>query len=164
MLRSWPSFGCPHTLSALLGCTASSLPALHFLRADAMLDLPPCTPEQPLVNATVAKHIIGQAIFQLSILYYLVFHGQQGLGVDAATCNTLVFNSFVLMQLFNQLNCRKVRGGGVIVCTCCVWEREAGGGLREGGGGGGVLSRAREPGQGEQREEKNDAVVAVCAH
>lgn len=53
-----------------------------------MLDLPPCSVEQPLVNHTVAKHILGQAVFQLITLYVLVFHGQEMLGVDDDTCHT----------------------------------------------------------------------------
>mmetsp|Transcript_15651 Transcript_15651/g.38981 ORF Transcript_15651/g.38981 Transcript_15651/m.38981 type:complete len:1717 (-) Transcript_15651:132-5282(-) len=76
---------------------------------DAMLDLPPCSVEQPLINSTVAKHILGQSAFQLVTLYFLVFHGQEMLSVDDVTCHTIVFNTFVFMQLFNQLNCRKIR-------------------------------------------------------
>jgi hypothetical protein len=53
-----------------------------------MLDLPPCSVEQPLVNSTVAKHIMGQSAFQLATLYVLVFHGQELLGVDDVTCHT----------------------------------------------------------------------------
>lgn len=70
---------------------------------DTMLDLPPVDVDEPLVGPKVAKHILGQAAFQLSTLYVLVFHGQEILGVDAETCNTIVFNTFVIMQLFNQV-------------------------------------------------------------
>ncbi|KAG1672246.1 hypothetical protein FOA52_002948 [Chlamydomonas sp. UWO 241] len=76
---------------------------------DAMLDQAPCSADQPLVSPTVLKHVGGQAVFQLTLLLGTVFAGEQLLGVDHETNNTIVFNTFVIMQLFNQLNCRKVR-------------------------------------------------------
>lgn len=77
--------------------------------SDAMLDLRPIPPDQGIVTPTVIKHVVGQALFQLSVLYVLVFHGRELLHVDKGVAYTMVFNTFVQMQLFNQLNCRKVR-------------------------------------------------------
>lgn len=58
----------------------------------------------------VTKHIIGQSVFQLGVMYGLVFYGDQLFGVPSASTihgpsqhYTLVFNAFVLMQLFNQV-------------------------------------------------------------
>ena len=58
----------------------------------------------------VTKHIVGQSVFQLAVMYGLVFFGDQIFGVPSAHTvqgpsqhYTLVFNAFVLMQLFNQV-------------------------------------------------------------
>ena len=55
----------------------------------------------------------GQSAFQLAVMYALVFHGDALFGVPAATSvqgasvhYTLVFNAFVMMQLFNQAGAR----------------------------------------------------------
>ena len=60
----------------------------------------------------VVKSIVGQSIFQLGVMYALVYHSDAIFGVpNAGLMNgpsvhyTLVFNSFVLMQLFNQVSC-----------------------------------------------------------
>jgi Ca2+-transporting ATPase len=66
--------------------------------------------------------IIGQAIFQLSLLVFLLFadlskvsflHVPATLSVAAAdgVRNSLIFNVFVFCQLFNEFNCRKIESG-----------------------------------------------------
>ncbi|KAL3161892.1 hypothetical protein ABBQ38_008979 [Trebouxia sp. C0009 RCD-2024] len=82
---------------------------------DSMLDLPPYSARQSLLTPTVTKHIIGQSVFQLGVMYGLVFFGDQLFGVPSASSihgpsqhYTIVFNAFVLMQLFNQVNARKI--------------------------------------------------------
>ena len=58
------------------------------------------------------KSIVGQSVFQLGVMYALVCHADTIFGVPSASADlmdgpsvhyTLVFNSFVLMQLFNQV-------------------------------------------------------------
>lgn len=70
----------------------------------------------------VTKHIIGQSIFQLGVMYSLVFYGDQLFNVPSASSihgpsqhYTIVFNAFVLMQLFNQVRCHTSRNG--LDCT-----------------------------------------------
>ncbi|KAK9828539.1 hypothetical protein WJX72_000653 [[Myrmecia] bisecta] len=82
---------------------------------DDMLDLPPYSAQQSLITPTVLKNIVGQSIFQLGVMYALVFHGDAIFGVPSAASvggpsqhYTIVFNTFVLMQLFNQINTRKI--------------------------------------------------------
>ena len=52
-------------LSCDPGTPRNSEPVLGRLCADAMLDLAPCRPDQELINATVLKHVLGQAAFQV---------------------------------------------------------------------------------------------------
>ncbi|GLC59183.1 hypothetical protein PLESTB_001458000 [Pleodorina starrii] len=127
-----------------------------------MLDAPPNRPNDPLVTPTILKHIVGQAAFQLAVLYGMLVTlqhyggggggaaaaaaatassagggleaamaalftaGGGGGGASAATAvaaaaasaphshshvlaTTMVFNTFVQIQLFNQFNCRRIR-------------------------------------------------------
>lgn len=56
------------------------------------------------------KNIAGQTLFQLSVMYWMVFVSPGVLGyapgssvAGASVHYTMVFNSFVMMQLFNQV-------------------------------------------------------------
>ncbi|KAK9802895.1 hypothetical protein WJX73_002795 [Symbiochloris irregularis] len=83
---------------------------------DDILDLPPYSALQPLLTPTVLKGVVGQGVFQLGVMYFLVFHGAALFGVAPGSAAeghsnvhyTLCFNAFVLMQLFNQVNARKI--------------------------------------------------------
>ena len=66
----------------------------------------------PLITLTMWKMIIGQAIYQLVVTFILYFAGASilsyGSGHERDQLQTLVFNTFVWMQIFNQLNCRRL--------------------------------------------------------
>ncbi|CAF3512193.1 unnamed protein product [Adineta steineri] len=74
----------------------------------------------PLITHRMAKNIVLQAIYQLSIILFLLFagpsvfdmkDGQPGTnGYMPSEHFTMIFNSFVLMALFNEINCRKIHG------------------------------------------------------
>jgi len=52
---------------------------------------------------------LGQGAFQLTVLAWMLSPGgAQLVGGDTATQYTLLFNTFVIMQLFNQVNSRKI--------------------------------------------------------
>ena len=72
-----------------------------------------------MLCAQVLKGIIGQGVFQLAVMYALVFHGNSIFQVPGAMEHpgqpsvhyTIVFNTFVWMQLFNQVGlllCRHI--------------------------------------------------------
>ncbi|KAL6757876.1 hypothetical protein V8C86DRAFT_2612655 [Haematococcus lacustris] len=102
---------------------------------DELLDLPPCSPSQPLIGPELTKHIVGQAAYQLTVMWLLVAHGKDipGIAVPSQAClDTLTFNTFVCLQLFNQINCRKVRdephvleGLGSAPWFCAILAAEA---------------------------------------
>jgi hypothetical protein len=62
-------------------------------------------PDNTYVMCTSVPPACLQATFQLGVLYLLVFHGNDIFDVDNLTKNTMVFNTFVCMQLFNQVRC-----------------------------------------------------------
>lgn len=85
-----------------------------------LLKRQPYRRSEPLISRRMAKHILGQATIQLILLLLLTFMGEQWFGIpsgrdtskdeDAAPTQhlTIVFNTFVWLQLFNELNCRKI--------------------------------------------------------
>ena len=61
----------------------------------------------PLITLNMWKMIIGQSIYQLAVTLTLNFAGDKILGYtihsEQNTLETLVFNAYVWMQLFNQI-------------------------------------------------------------
>jgi P-type Ca2+ transporter type 2C len=74
------------------------------------------TPHKPCTSSATPfdmyKMIFGQAIFQLGVTLFLHFAGASRLGYDRSneyqleSLNTLIFNTFVWLQIFNELNNR----------------------------------------------------------
>ncbi|KAJ4767235.1 Calcium-transporting ATPase [Rhynchospora pubera] len=79
---------------------------------DDLMKRPPVRKEDSLITMTMWRNIIGQSLYQLVVLGILVFQGKKIFnlsGVDAdATLNTLIFNSFVFCQVFNEINSREM--------------------------------------------------------
>ncbi|XP_028303662.1 plasma membrane calcium-transporting ATPase 2-like isoform X5 [Gouania willdenowi] len=75
---------------------------------------------KPLISRTMMKNILGHAVYQLVIIFTLLFAGENFFDIDSgrnAPLNsppsehyTIVFNVFVMMQLFNEVNARKIHG------------------------------------------------------
>ncbi|XP_031778695.1 plasma membrane calcium-transporting ATPase 2 isoform X3 [Nasonia vitripennis] len=76
---------------------------------------------KPLISRTMMKNILGQAVYQLTVIFMLLFVGDKmldipsGRGVAAAGGGptqhfTIIFNTFVMMTLFNEFNARKIHG------------------------------------------------------
>ena len=76
-----------------------------------ILDRPPQPKSAPLITINMWKMITGQAIYQLAVTFTLYFAGEKilGYGPERRTqLNTIVFNSFVWMQIFNEFNNRRL--------------------------------------------------------
>ncbi|KAF1956021.1 calcium transporting P-type ATPase-like protein [Byssothecium circinans] len=77
-----------------------------------LLDRKPDPKSAPLITLRMWKMIIGQAIFQLVVTLILHFAGEKILSYDSPVekkrMSTLVFNTFVWMQIFNALNNRRL--------------------------------------------------------
>lgn len=85
-----------------------------------VLDRKPDRKSAPLITARMGKMILGQAICQLVISFVLYFGGAMLLGYkvndadadlaefEAKRLNTLVFNTFVWLQIFNEVNNRRL--------------------------------------------------------
>ena len=72
----------------------------------SILDRKPDPKSAPLITVTMWKMIIGEAIYQLAITFLLYFGAAKILSYQSeremGQINTLVFNTFVWMQIFNQ--------------------------------------------------------------
>jgi P-type Ca2+ transporter type 2C len=78
-----------------------------------ILDRPPQPKSAPLITINMWKMIFGQAIYQLVVTFILYFAGMSILGYEDTEqkrleLNTVVFNSFVWMQIFNEFNNRRL--------------------------------------------------------
>ncbi|KAH8692727.1 calcium-translocating P-type ATPase(PMCA-type),putative [Talaromyces proteolyticus] len=81
---------------------------------DKILDRKPTPKNASLFTMTMWKMIIGQSIYKLAVTFTLYFAGKGILGSvldDNNTqlqLNTIIFNTFVWMQIFNELNNRRL--------------------------------------------------------
>ncbi|XP_068649710.1 calcium-transporting ATPase 12, plasma membrane-type-like [Aristolochia californica] len=62
----------------------------------------------PLITNIMWRNLMAQALYQISVLLVLQFRGRSIFDVDVKVKNTLVFNTFVLCQVFNEFNARKL--------------------------------------------------------
>ncbi|XP_019392590.1 PREDICTED: plasma membrane calcium-transporting ATPase 2 isoform X1 [Crocodylus porosus] len=75
---------------------------------------------KPLISRTMMKNILGHAVYQLTLIFTLLFIGEQMFQIDSgrnaplhsppSEHYTIIFNTFVMMQLFNEINARKIHG------------------------------------------------------
>ncbi|XP_074133090.1 plasma membrane calcium-transporting ATPase 3 isoform X7 [Sminthopsis crassicaudata] len=76
--------------------------------------------DKPLISRTMMKNILGHAIYQLTVIFTLLFAGEVMFDIDSgrnaplhsppSEHYTIIFNTFVLMQLCNEINARKIHG------------------------------------------------------
>ncbi|XP_055793301.1 plasma membrane calcium-transporting ATPase 1a isoform X4 [Salvelinus fontinalis] len=75
---------------------------------------------KPLISRTMMKNILGHGVYQLILIFTLLFVGEQIFDIDSGRYAplhsppsehyTIIFNTFVLLQLFNEINARKIHG------------------------------------------------------
>ncbi|KAM8930913.1 plasma membrane calcium-transporting ATPase 2 isoform 6-T6 [Pelodytes ibericus] len=75
---------------------------------------------KPLISRTMMKNILGHAVYQLTLIFTLLFVGEEIFNIDSgrnaplhsppSEHYTIIFNTFVMMQLFNEINARKIHG------------------------------------------------------
>ncbi|KAE9621686.1 hypothetical protein Lal_00033083 [Lupinus albus] len=79
---------------------------------DGLMQRPPVGRGASFITKPMWRNIIGQSIYQLIVLGLLNFNGKRLLeitGSDATiVLNTLIFNSFVFCQVFNEINSRDI--------------------------------------------------------
>ncbi|XP_023642765.1 putative calcium-transporting ATPase 13, plasma membrane-type [Capsella rubella] len=62
----------------------------------------------PLITNIMWRNLLAQAFYQISVLLVLQFRGRSIFDVTEKVKNTLIFNTFVLCQVFNEFNARSL--------------------------------------------------------
>ncbi|XP_063542832.1 plasma membrane calcium-transporting ATPase 2 isoform X3 [Cydia strobilella] len=100
--------------------TLASLALATEMPTPDLLQRKPYGRTKPLISRTMMKNILGQAIYQLFIIFSLLFVGDRILNIPSGRGKqlnteptahfTIIFNTFVMMTLFNEINARKIHG------------------------------------------------------
>ncbi|XP_075407303.1 plasma membrane calcium-transporting ATPase 1 [Tenrec ecaudatus] len=100
--------------------TLASLALATEPPTESLLLRKPYGRNKPLISRTMMKNILGHAFYQLVVVFTLLFAGERFFDIDngrnaplhapPSEHYTIVFNTFVLMQLFNEINARKIHG------------------------------------------------------
>lgn len=105
--------------------TLASLALATEPPTEELLNRKPYGRTKSIISALMMRNIIGQAIYQLAVMFTILYAGQHFLEVESTVEKlrhdphvgrelseqfTLVFNAFVLMTLFNEINSRKLHG------------------------------------------------------
>ncbi|CAN4092869.1 unnamed protein product [Withania somnifera] len=76
-----------------------------------LMQQPPTDPNEPFITNIMWKNIAGQALYLISVLLTIQFTGESGYQLSDKEKDTMIFNIFVLYQLFSIFNLRKYEGG-----------------------------------------------------
>jgi len=105
--------------------TLASLALATEAPTEELLNRKPYGRTKSIISPLMMRNILGQAFYQLAIMFMILYAGQEFLGVESTVQQlqndpqsgreisaqfTLVFNAFVLMTLFNEINSRKLHG------------------------------------------------------
>ncbi|CCD74099.1 Calcium-transporting ATPase [Caenorhabditis elegans] len=100
--------------------TLASLALATEMPTEELLKRKPYGRTSPLISRTMCKNILGHAVYQLVILFTLIFYGEVCFNIPSGRWAplhsppskhfTIVFNTFVMMTLFNEINARKIHG------------------------------------------------------
>ena len=87
---------------------------------DELLKKPPVNRTDNMISKRMWANMLGHATYQVCVVMTLLFAGPKLLNLEPgdevedrgenSVHYTLIFNAFVWMQLFNEVNCRKLKG------------------------------------------------------
>ena len=99
---------------------------------DSLLQKPPVNRSDSMITKRMWANMLGHACYQVIVVLTLLFAGPSMFGFDPgheveedgenSEHYTLIFNAFVWMQLFNEINSRKLKGECMsrLGCLCCL--------------------------------------------
>ncbi|WAR25426.1 AT2B3-like protein [Mya arenaria] len=100
--------------------TLASLALATELPGEELLERKPYGRTKPLISRTMMKNIFGHSIYQLIVVFVLLFAGEKIFDIENGRFAklhapptqhfTIIFNTFVMMTLFNEINARKIHG------------------------------------------------------
>jgi Ca2+ transporting ATPase len=101
--------------------TLASLALASEPPVDELLEKPPVNRTESMITKHMWANMLGQSFYQLVVVMTILFAGPRLLGIEPghivereqgenSVHYTLIFNSFVWMQLTNEINSRKLKG------------------------------------------------------
>ncbi|XP_060075457.1 plasma membrane calcium-transporting ATPase 2-like isoform X2 [Ylistrum balloti] len=100
--------------------TLASLALATELPSEELLNRRPYGRTKALISRTMTKNIIGHSVYQLIVIFTILFAGADLFDIDDGRGGalhapptqhfTLIFNTFVMMTLCNEINARKIHG------------------------------------------------------
>nr|ACC43965.1 plasma membrane calcium-dependent ATPase [Philodina roseola] len=105
--------------------TLASLALATEPPTEELLNRKPYGRTKSIISPLMLRNILGQSLYQLTIMFVILYTGQHFLDVESTVNKlqddskarrelskqfTMVFNAFVLMTLFNEINSRKLHG------------------------------------------------------
>ncbi|KAK9705442.1 hypothetical protein RND81_07G057400 [Saponaria officinalis] len=76
--------------------------------AKELMEKTPVGRTEPLITNVMWRNLLAQTVYQIAVLLTLQFKGEAIFGVGTKVKDTLLFNTFVLCQVFNEFNARKL--------------------------------------------------------
>ncbi|GLT99521.1 hypothetical protein SLE2022_169580 [Rubroshorea leprosula] len=73
-----------------------------------LMKKPPVGRTEPLITNIMWRNLLAQAFYQVAVLLILQFRGESIFSVTKAVNDTMIFNTFVLCQVFNEFNAREL--------------------------------------------------------
>ncbi|KAI8566330.1 hypothetical protein RHMOL_Rhmol02G0032500 [Rhododendron molle] len=73
-----------------------------------LMEKPPVGRTKPLITNVMWRNLLSQAAYQIAVLLTLQFKGEAIFNVGSKVNDTMIFNVFVLCQVFNEFNARKL--------------------------------------------------------
>lgn len=74
----------------------------------ALMRRPPIGRTAPLISNAMWRNLAAQAAFQVAVLLALQYRGREIFGISEKANGTMIFNAFVLCQVFNEFNAREI--------------------------------------------------------
>jgi P-type Ca2+ transporter type 2B len=105
--------------------TLASLALATEPPTEELLNRKPYGRTKSIISSMMLRNIVGQSLYQLIVMFVILYTGQYFLNVESTVNKiqgdphagkelsqqfTMVFNAFVLMTLFNEINSRKLHG------------------------------------------------------
>ncbi|XP_054717080.1 LOW QUALITY PROTEIN: plasma membrane calcium-transporting ATPase 2-like [Uloborus diversus] len=100
--------------------TLASLALATEMPTAQLLQRKPYGRTKALISRTMMKNILGHGVYQLTVIFTLLFAGHHIFDIDSGMYAplhsppsqhfTIIFNTFVMMTLFNEINARKIHG------------------------------------------------------
>jgi Ca2+ transporting ATPase len=77
--------------------------------SDELLSRPPYSRSESIITPDMWLTILSMAIYQIIWLAVIFFLGDALMSLHGVEENTFFFHTFVLLQVFNEINCRKLK-------------------------------------------------------